>query len=235
MNKYKRIRFVEEKTSLVKTIDDKKYHRYMDNIYIPEESYNLSISDVIELSEFRSMYSSQLVDYDYTESIIEYLIKQVSKANQSKMIDFGCGFGILYNVLSEKKNNVKEITCLDCSKYSLKIAENNFKMLKTVKSRFYSFSEKDKINLPDNSVGSIISSFVMHFKIYENQIKELSRVLKVGGQFVYNDYKNKNNPIETLEKIKILEKNGFEIEKKDVYFSQEKEKHHKIIIATKVK
>ncbi|MCS6722536.1 methyltransferase domain-containing protein, partial [Proteus mirabilis] len=87
------------------------------------------------------------------------------------------------------------------------------------------------------TIDSVISSFVMHFTIYENQLVEIYRVLKPGGYFVYNDYIYQKYPDHTKKIIQSIEKIGFSIEEKIISLIEPKSnslKKHKIVIARKL-
>ncbi|HHB1565860.1 TPA: hypothetical protein ACN99F_003276, partial [Vibrio metschnikovii] len=81
-----------------------------------------------------------------------------------------------------------------------------------------------------------ISSFVMHFPIYDNQLEELFRVLKPNGCFVYNDYIYHKSAAHYKDIIKKLNNIGFIVDEETVSFTQPDTKtlkNHRIVRARK--
>ncbi|HHB1566018.1 TPA: hypothetical protein ACN99F_003447, partial [Vibrio metschnikovii] len=85
------------------TYDNRKYYRYMDKIYIPDLPSRLSKEDVSALSEIRIKLNGEVIDYSYTKELINVLIKKLGNSQIDNIIDFGCGGGILAEVLIEGK------------------------------------------------------------------------------------------------------------------------------------
>jgi ubiquinone/menaquinone biosynthesis C-methylase UbiE len=229
MEKYKNLILLKEKNEK-KIINNKKtYYRYMDNIYIPDKPLNLNFEDVIALSEIR-LKNQSLINYSYTEEVLNFLISKLK--NKNRIIDFGCGGGVISNLIEEKKD-IQEILGLDGSDFAVSSTNNKLKNNKKVTANI--FKENDKINKEDCYFDGIVSNFVMHFNIYENQLLELHRVLKKNGLFVFNDYIYEENEKHSLEMEKRLKKLGFELEILIVGFNFEnKIKNHKIVIAKKI-
>ena len=87
-----------------------------------------------------------------------------------------------------------------------------------------------------NSIDAILSSFVMHFTIYDNQLEELYRVLRNGGSFIYNDYVYNKYPFHTKKIINKLKDIGFNVYEETIDFQHPDTKDlklHRIIKATK--
>lgn len=222
------------KNALADTIvyQDHQYYRYMDKIYIPSPPSELSINDVSSLSEIRIKLDCDVIDYDYTESVIELIIKEAQISNGT-VIDFGCGGGISFNVFSKLDFNLDKLIGLDISKFAVLTAGKVYSGGKLSASSSI-FGESDSIGVENNSIDAIISSFVMHFNIYESQIGELYRVLKPGGRFVYNDYIYHRYSGHSKKVIRMLELRGFSVEQKVEEFRAEGMiKKHLIVIATK--
>jgi ubiquinone/menaquinone biosynthesis C-methylase UbiE len=238
LKNYKNLLISSDSNNKTLDVNGKIYHRYMDKIYIPSTPVELSFEDVTSLSEIRLKLDKDVINYDYTIALINQLLIRIPSHLKSNIIDFGCGGGILAEIIVKNKDfsYVESIFSLDGSSFSINETKNKYKILNNIKSFTQVFDKNTTIDASDNSYSSIISSFVMHFNIYESQLIELHRVLKKGGIFVYNDYIFNKNPKQTKKIIKMLLKIGFEISEsiikiKDEYSNIEKE--HKIITAIK--
>jgi len=204
----------------------------MDIIYIPNLAHKLSIEDTISLSEIRVKLDTEAIDYQYSKNISRHLLSVITSYNREHIIDFGCGGGFLLNCI-ESNYGIKHYYGLDFAVNSISFAKLKQPNL-CFKYQFQVFNKENKIELADNSVDSIISCFVMHFPIFDNQINELARVLKPSGQFVYNDFSFNKHPLETELIINKLIAKNFSVKTYIKSFRQNKcLKKHKIIIATK--
>ncbi|MFH6955292.1 class I SAM-dependent methyltransferase [Pseudoalteromonas sp. XMcav1-K] len=199
----------EERSTL--SFNGRKYHRYMDCFYTYNELSEMDKDEVELLSSLRIEKDSEVIDYDYTKAVISYLLSiSVEASNESTIIDFGCGNGILAEVLKEGKFNVKSLIGLDLASFALKTAEKAYnKNLpdSVTKTRF--FYKNNKLEELDNTVDTIISSFVMHFPVFESQLREFFRVLKPNGKFVYNDYIHHKQPAHYKKILQMLKVIGF--------------------------
>ncbi|MFB9996248.1 hypothetical protein [Providencia rustigianii] len=53
-------------------INDNEYYRYMDNLYIPNVPSDLSLEDVISLSEIRIKLGKEIINYTYTKIQLKF-------------------------------------------------------------------------------------------------------------------------------------------------------------------
>ncbi|EMI5491493.1 class I SAM-dependent methyltransferase [Providencia stuartii] len=215
--------------------NDKPYYRYMDKIYIPNPPSELNDIDVSSLSEIRIKLNGDVIDYDYTKSIIKYLIVKSDIKDFDSIIDFGCGGGISADVIKSMDIKLSSITGLDLCPLAIKTAINNYREKLLIGEASF-FGNNSKINKDDESIDAIISSFVMHFNIYDSQINELYRVLKKEGKIVYNDYVYYKYPGHSKKIIKKLELAGFSVTKYVEEFKIPSEnliKKHLIVTAIK--
>ena len=108
-----------------------------------------------------------------------------------KILDFGCGTGIYAKILTKKRAKVKGF---DISREMIKIAkqENPNLDLRVSSGNKIPFDEKFDI---------VLASLVVHYiKDWNRMFKQIKRVLKKNGIFVFST----GNPVvETTEKIKI--------------------------------
>lgn len=227
--------YVKNPLADIITYNDRKYYRYMDKIYIPSPPSELNDNDVSSLSEIRIKLNGDVIDYDYTESVIAFLIKKAKININDRIIDFGCGSGISADVFSNINIIPQLIIGLDLCPYAVWTSRNNYSH-KEINNNVYLFRNNDKIPENDNSIDAIISSFVMHFNIYKSQIDELYRVLKKGAVFIYNDYVYHKYNGHSKKIIKSLEAAGFSVETEIVEFKIKRNniiKKHLIVTAKK--
>lgn len=218
--------------------DNKTYYRYMDTIYIPNTPSELSRDDVAALSEIRIKLNDEVIDYSYTKELISTLLGKLNDLPIDNIIDFGCGGGILSEVIeaSKYRDKIKKVTSVDISNFAVTYARNKYKELDGIKHEAFVFDGAEPLDTASGSIDAVFSSFVMHFTIYENQLEEIYRVLKSGGSFVYNDYVYNKYPSHTKKIINRLKHIGFSVHEETVGFQHPDTKDlklHKIIKATK--
>ncbi|EMF4708184.1 MULTISPECIES: class I SAM-dependent methyltransferase [Providencia] len=220
------------------SFDNKQYYRYMDKLYIPNIPSALELQDVIALSEIRIKLDKSIINYNYTKGTIRKLFSYFPKTDDFSLLDFGSGNGILSEVIKEDNlSYIKKLTGVDACEYatvqSLVTYENNL----NIEVQTSVFDNSKALNIKSNSIDGIISSFVMHFKMYDMQLNELHRVLKPSGYFVYNDYvydKYTSNARRLIKKLKDI---GFILIKEDTEFFLEPKsntlKPQRIMVFTK--
>lgn len=92
------------------------------------------------------------------------------------ILDFGCGDGSFASVLFERINYG-----IDIDKEALNIADS-FKLYKNLL-----FSKNNKIPLDDEVIQSVFSNSVLeHVSDLKLNLKEISRVLRTGGTFIFS-------------------------------------------------
>ena len=136
--------------------------------------------------------------------VISSLLGDVKK---KKILDFGCGTGIYTKTLVEKGAKVKGF---DISEEMLSIAKKNNSKLDLRRGSGYSIPFEEKFDI-------VLASLVVHYlKDWDQMLKEVSRVLKKGGYFVFST----GNPVaEARKTIKIGKK---KVKVFDDYFGKEK-------------
>lgn len=240
MDIYKGLLFIPEGGPEKFFYEGINYYRYMDKLYIPKSPSELSIEDVSTLSEMRLKLGSEIIDLRYSLEVVENLFSHLMLEPNSKIIDFGCGGGMLCSYLKESNsiNLISEILGLDISRFAVKEFMKNHNDLEIDTIRAMYFDNHVKLDYPDNYFDGILSSFVMHFSVFENQVIEMFRVLKPNGRFVYNDYVYNKYKGHTKKIITLLKKTGFEVEEFVESFKHPETKdikNHKVIIAIKPK
>lgn len=218
--------------------EGRTYYRYMDKLYIPTPPSLLNKSYVAALSEMRLKLGNEVIDLNYSIDVVELLYNELKPEPGDKLIDFGCGGGMLTSFLKERLNQnlPSQILGLDISKFALNEFSKNSLSLKCIEHNAIYFDENSNLEYTDNYFDGAISSFAMHFPIFEHQLGEIYRVLKPSSKFVYNDYVYSKYKGHTKNVVKNLEKVGFEVHFKTqaVKHSTTKDiKHHMFITAIK--
>lgn len=108
-----------------------------------------------------------------------------------KILDFGCGTGIYAKLLTKKGARVKGF---DISPEMIKIAKEENPNLDLKVGSGYDVPFKEKFDI-------VLASLVVHyFKDWDKMLREVKRVLKKGGIFVFST----NNPVyDSRERINV--------------------------------
>lgn len=109
--------------------------------------------------------------------------------NNQKALDLGCGPGAASYALAEKAPDSFHITGIDISESQLAYARSKADGFKC-RLDFLNMS-MDELHFPDNHFDWVISSMALHetpMQVRRATIKEVYRVLKPGGMFVYTDW-----------------------------------------------
>ncbi|MCS6210809.1 MULTISPECIES: class I SAM-dependent methyltransferase [Shewanella] len=216
------------------------YYRYMDKIFIPKPPFMLNKFDVAQLSEIRIRLGDDVIDYDYSLQIVGKLYNMIQVGNKiSKILDFGCGDGMFCSYVKKCgiESEFDEIIGADISTFAVDAFKSNHDSIVGCKIDAVVFDDLGCLEFDDGYFDSIISSFVMHFNIYENQFFELSRVLKKGGIFVYNDYIYNRYKGHAQKVIQSLNRVGFSVEDYSYSFKHPVSgdiKNHRLVCATKI-
>ncbi len=147
-------------------------------------------------NKFSKEYHKELLRENYWHRYIEKpaissLLRDIVK--NKKVLDLGCGSGIFSNEISTRWR--AEVTGIDLSNGLIKIAEENYP-----KINFF-VGNAQKTPFKDNSFDVITSSLMIHyFKNLRPLFKEVSRILKRRGIFVFSMH----HPIkEVIHKLNI--------------------------------
>ena len=134
-------------------------------------------------------------------------LKLLGNVKNKKILDFGCGSGILSKLLTKKGAKIKGF---DISKEMLDIAKKENPKLDLKLGSGYNIPFKEKFDI-------VVASLVVHYlKDWNKMFKEVSKVLKKGGYFIFST----GNPVaEAKKKIKIGNK---QISVLDNYFKEGK-------------
>ncbi|MCE9781221.1 class I SAM-dependent methyltransferase [Shewanella algae] len=218
------------------------YHRYMDRIYLPKLPSELNKKEVAWLSEARLKLAEDIIDYDYSFDVIGKLYSYLQIKSDQSLLDFGCGGGMFLKFLRTRSPSIwpRFVYGLDISEYALDQAKSYY-LSNSFNSPLLNldvFNDESVIDAEDAFFDGAISSFVMHFNIYESQVGELFRVLKPGAIFCYNDYVYHKYPGHSKRIRNMLREAGFSISTETAGFRSRdtnKLKNNLIVIATKPK
>ncbi|WP_136678635.1 class I SAM-dependent methyltransferase [Neptunomonas sp. XY-337] len=217
------------------------YYRYMDQLYIPKVPALLDKDEVIAVSNARIKHAESLINVRYSLCVMRDLYENLLRVNaHKKVIDFGCGGGLLARLFGpgsdlEPPQSVFGVDLNPVAVDSALVAYAQIPNVREFKTSV--FGEGDTLQLEDNSITGIFSSFVMHFKVFDSQLKELHRVLVPGGTFVWNDYLHSRYPGHSQKLIKKMSDIGFEVSKEKKEFRAPPEndiKHHMFFRAVKL-
>lgn len=172
---------MEERPPKILYLGNRPLFRFMDAIYLPARPYQLDPGSVRELCELRLRILSEISDQSLRLRVASSLISVVGSlaANDSTILDFGTGSGLLANLLCDAGVGAR-IAGVDMSFESL--ARSNLRA-KTVLA-----APEGPLPFKTASIGIVASLFVFHFRLPHSMRNDLLRVINSKGFLVGNVY-----------------------------------------------
>ncbi|MGM0608820.1 MAG: methyltransferase domain-containing protein [Candidatus Muiribacteriota bacterium] len=128
-------------------------------------------------------YREKLNGYEIArwEALFDVIKKYVKEPGNKKVLDYGCGSGLYVDLWKLFFNDENLVFC-DISSKALGILSQKYPEFKEKVSEI----QKDKTLFDDNSIDLIVSIEVIeHVESFEKYIKEIYRILKPGGIFIW--------------------------------------------------
>jgi len=154
---------------------------------------NLFPDDAVKMINHCNLFSARKLDFG-TAFLLENFPKlKISEEETCKIVDFGCGNGIISLFLSKKyyDNDLMKFTLIDESSMAIdsakrSIEENEAEEIINERYKFLTDNSFDK--LENDSVDYIVSNppfhqeFAVNQEITQNMLEDAYRVLKTGGE-----------------------------------------------------
>lgn len=191
-------------------VNNKVFYRFMNCLYIPDHVYKLPPDYVKELNNVREKFALSIIDQEFNDLVISTTLTNLSESygSNSVILDFGCGYGYAGPLIKRRFPNAKL--------FGVDIRKPLKKKLLELYSSFSIQQVDSSLPFSDNFFDIIVSFFVFHFYVSDNQIAELSRVIKKNGTFFLNLINSAD--FEVLDRI---HKAGFELQS-EIEFSTAK-------------
>lgn len=167
----------------VLVVDGIAYLRFLDIFYLPRHTFELAVSDVLEIATLRLKHFAALVDLTINRRVITRLFDLVGAAGLTAndlLLDFGSGNGLSLDVANDLGLSAKLEGVDICA---LAVTQANTRGLQT-----HLILERGPLPFSDGAASGIVSSFVFHFPISNQHLSELWRVLRPGGLLALNIY-----------------------------------------------
>ena len=134
---------------------------------------------------------SKFSDNDFYSNVNKELIDYLDINSDLNIVDLGCGSGGISKIITDKLSDINSvnssIVAVDSSEISLNEAKANLRsvsdtMITFVQSRYEEFSSKikDKVDLV------VLCNAIHYLDDKELVIKDVMKILKPGGRFVFN-------------------------------------------------
>ena len=134
---------------------------------------------------------SKFSDNDFYSNVNKELIDSLDINSDLKIVDLGCGSGGISKIITNRLKDIKSVNssiiAVDSSEISLSEAKANLRsvsdtMITFVQSRYEEFSSKikDKVDLV------VLCNAIHYLDDKELVIKDVMKILKPGGRFVFN-------------------------------------------------
>ena len=92
------------------------------------------------------------IDVSYSDTLQPFILDRIKNLDKTKVLDLGCGTGILSSELAKHSHYV---TAIDISSNSINIAKNNYSKINNI-----NFINTDIVNLQETGFNLIISNMV---------------------------------------------------------------------------
>jgi ubiquinone/menaquinone biosynthesis C-methylase UbiE len=174
-------------SSPVVSINGEVYFRFMNFIYLPQPPESLTAEQIKKICDVRLEYFDKLVNYQLNSSVVDSIANCVVAKHTTplpclKALDFGCGSGLSSQMLLERLPNL-DLVGVDISEKAISCCREQYE---NIAAKLTSAGEPLPFETATFNV--IFAVFVMHFKIDIQTLRELRRVLKPAGLFVFNVY-----------------------------------------------
>lgn len=179
-------------------INGKVYTRFLDFIYMPCETFELTREQCIAVNNVRNMYYETHGSMSINKAVkrrISMIVNALCGNAKKTLLDYGCGYQTLRSQLDVN------ITYIGAD-INLAVIQNNRE--KDPKAS-YVIVDENQLPFKDKSIDVLVSVFVFHFNISLLQLSELYRILSDDGVMIFNLYllpqKQRKNLFLQLEKI----------------------------------
>ena len=162
-------------------INNLKFYRFMDRLYIPDRVYKLSTSYVKEVNNIREEYALKIIDKEYNDRIISQSLNYLSTQDHSKkmtVLDFGCGYGYAGHQIKSEFD--------DSMLFGYDIRKPKERKLLKIYSDVAFSDINSKMPYSNDMFDIILAYFVFQFFIPDFQLAEINRILKPNGVLFIN-------------------------------------------------
>ncbi len=137
----------------------------------------------MRISRLEKMYVNSRMQAKKNMEIVERLFAQVDLRDVRRVLEVGCGIGVVASHLSEKHQ--WDVTGIDLDPEQIEIAKND-----NVENERLRFFKADVTELPfeDGEFDAVLSLDVLHhIPDWDKALDEIGRVLGPRGSYVLND------------------------------------------------
>ena len=141
------------------------------------------IKEEIFTNKARNKFQFNKKCYSITRESENFFYKQILKNIKSKnarILDYGCGSGIITSKLSAKGFNVIGV---DISNVNIKVCKENTRKKRIKNVKFYAM-DCEKTKFPENYFDIIVCHSILHHLNIEKAFQELRRILKPAGKII---------------------------------------------------
>ncbi len=173
------------------TINDQTYTRFLDFIYMPCETHELTREQCIAVNDIRNIYYETHKNMSINKTVkrrISTVVDGMCINNKRTLLEFGCGFETIYPLLNS------DIIYIGAD---ISLSAINSNKEKSPKGS-YIVVDEEQMPIKDKSIDLLVSIFVFHFKISHQQLSELFRILSDDGAMIFNLYLLPKQQRETL-------------------------------------
>ena len=160
-------------------------------------------------SNWSNEYDNTLGKIGFHADLLSVMSKNSTIRNSDKVLDIGCGTGLLSLKLLQKTDCL--ITGIDNSEEMMAVFQNKIKRLNLKSKITCKMMDANDLNFQKQTFDKVVSSVTLHhIKNKTGLIKKVHKILKPGGVFIIGeidmDTTGKHNDVKRLKRIlKVLE------------------------------
>jgi 2-polyprenyl-3-methyl-5-hydroxy-6-metoxy-1,4-benzoquinol methylase len=185
---------------------------FIDSIAISSPTAKLTDTEVERICDLRLTTHREHCDWSFTQETLVFQLESLRRMGAcGSLLDFGCGDGIILDVLDKHKlDEFNHIRGVDISALAVQLARKRLLLKCHNRVEFWHVTSST-IPAWHEYFDCAVANFTMHFHISTKFLNWLSDSVRKDGLFVYNDYRFSLDAEHFSETTARLKDAGFEM------------------------
>jgi hypothetical protein len=171
-------------------IEGRRYQRFLDFIYIPSETEDLSDKQILAVNELRHRFLTTPSIREVNERVRKIFLQAVESVSPESILEVGPGFNPLFRAAPT-----------GIQYWLADMSEDVLAANQKLGLASFLFNSNSGIPVPSESVDLIVAIYVLQFSLAPQQIFELARILRTSGVMIANVYRRPEHSREMLAEL----------------------------------